>query len=471
MIPHRMVRSPGINPGRSISLLLVLALAGACYAAPETLWLYRYGPLAGARYQPLASFVDDTGNVSVVGWVEPDDTSGLCDVFLLKVDSMGNLKWHTTYTNATAAAAAKDTSGNIYVACGTHGSSTTGKLRLLKYGPDGSQKWVQTYEQLGKSFLALSSITIDRSQNVYIGGVAADSSSCIVRIVKYLPGGMRADTMSYTLEPDLSLDDGAFHVLGSGEVYLALSVEHPTRRGDWLVVKLSSEDVALWQRFYKDTGDGWEQLRWSDVDEDGNIYLTGDVVPRDTGTHDFCTMKMNSSGETLWTRKYNGPAGLVDVPQFLMLDSGSVYVAGWSEVVTTGGAQAITLVKYDSLGNELWVSRYGDADTDCELGYGRDGLELLPRFRSMNLDGAGNVYLSGAGYSGSNYFGFSLKYDPMGNLLWEWKFPDQAGDAWTGVLVNVSTSGAVYGIGLDSEGEGSLDVYIAKRRRDVGGGK
>jgi hypothetical protein len=446
-------------------------LPAVSYAAPETLWLYRYGPLASARYQPLASFVDDTGNVSVVGWVEVDDTSGLTDVFLLKVDSMGNLKWHTTYTNAMAAAAAKDTSGNIYVACGTHGSSATGKLCLLKYGPDGSQKWVQTYEQVGKSFLALSSITIDRSQNVYVGGVASDSASCVVRIVKYTPGGMRADTMSYTLEPDLSLHDGRFHLLSGGDVYLALSVEHPTRRSDWLVVKLSSEGVVQWQRIYKDTGDKWEQLRWSDVDEAGNICLSGLVAAGDSGVIDFCTMKMDSSGNTLWTQKYNGPAGLRDEPQYLMLHGGSVYVAGWSEVVTTGGAEAVTLVKYDSLGSELWVSRYGNTDTTCELGYGQDGLDLLPRFRSMNIDEMGNVYLAGAGSSQGNYFGFALKYDPMGNLLWEWKFPDQAGEAWTGVLVNISTSGAVYGIGLVSEGEGNLGVYVAKRRRDDGGGK
>jgi hypothetical protein len=280
--------------GRSNSwfwlVLLALVLPVACHAAPETLWLFRYAPLAGARYQLLASFVDDTGNVSVVGWVEVDE-NGL-DVFLLKVDSMGNLLWHTTYANATAAAAAKDTSGNIYVACGTRGSSTAGKLCLLKYGPDGSQKSVQVCEQVGKSYLALASIAIDRGQNVYIGGVAQDSSSCVVRIVKYTPGGTQPGEMTYILDPDLSLNDGRFHVLDNGEVYLALDVEHPTRRNDWLVVKLSPDGSVQWQRIYKDTGDSWEQLRWSDVDERANIYLTGNVVPRDTGTIDFCTMEM-----------------------------------------------------------------------------------------------------------------------------------------------------------------------------------
>jgi len=105
------------------SVLFALVLPAATYAAPETLWLYRYGPLAGARYQPLASFVDDTGNVPVVGWVEPDDTSGNRDVVLFKVDSMGNLKWQTTYANATAAAAARDTNGNIYIAWASAGSA------------------------------------------------------------------------------------------------------------------------------------------------------------------------------------------------------------------------------------------------------------------------------------------------------------------------------------------------------------
>ena len=452
-------------------VLFALVLPAASYAAPETLWLYRYGPLAGARYQPLASFVDDTGNVSVVGWVEADDTSGLCDVFLLKVDSMGNLKWHTTYANATAAAAARDTSGNIYIVCGISGASTRGELCLLKYRPDGIREMAQVYGQIGRSFMALASIAIDSGQNVYIGGVARDSAMTVVRIVKYTPVGTQTRELTYIMEQDLFLKDGGFHVLDNGEVYVALSVEHPTRRNDWLVVKLSSEDAVQWQRIYKDTGDKWEQLRWSDVDEEGNICLSGLVAAGDSGVIDFCTMKMDSSGNTLWTQKYNGPAGLRDEPQYLMLHGGSVYVAGWSEVVTTGGAEAVTLVKYDSLGSELWVSRYGNTDTTCELGYGQDGLDLLPRFRSMNIDEMGNVYLAGAGSSQGNYFGFALKYDPMGNLLWEWKFPDQAGEAWTGVLVNISTSGAVYGIGLVSEGEGNLGIYVAKRRRDVGGGK
>jgi hypothetical protein len=451
-------------------VLFALVLPAASYAAPETLWLYRYGPLAGARYQPLASFVDDTGNVSVVGWVEPDDTSGNRDAVLFKVDSMGNLKWHTTYANATAAAAATDTSGNIYIVCGIRGASTRGELCLLKYRPDGSREMAQVYEQVGRSFMALASIAIDSGQNVYIGGVARDSAMTVVRIVKYTPGGTQTRELTYILESDLFLNDGGFHALNNGDVYLALDVEHPTRRNDWLVVKLSSEGVVRWQRVYKDTGDGWEQLRWSDVDQKGNIYLTGNVVPRDTGTIDFCTMRMDSAGNTLWTQKYNGPESLIDVPKFLMLDSGSVYVAGWSDI---GTSEVITLVKYDSLGSELWVRRYGNADTTSKLGYEGDGLALTPRFCSMDIDRSGNVYLAGSlhGRSDDGYSGLTLKYDPMGNLLWEWKFSYQPGEARPGVLVSISTSGAVYGIGLDSVEEGNLGIYVAKRRRDVGGGK
>jgi hypothetical protein len=140
-----------MNHGRIRSqfwpVLFALVLPAASHAAPETLWLYRYGPLAGAFYHPLASFVDDTGNVSVVGWVEPDDTSGNRDVVLFKVDSMGNRKWDATYANATAAAAASDTSGNIYIACGIRGVSTRGEFCLLKYRPDGSREMAQVYGQ------------------------------------------------------------------------------------------------------------------------------------------------------------------------------------------------------------------------------------------------------------------------------------------------------------------------------------
>jgi len=109
-----------------------------------------------------------------------------------------------------------------------------------------------------------------------------------------------------------------------------------------------------------------------------------------------------------------------------------------------------------------------------ELGYDAGGLILIPTFCSMTLDEVGNVYLTGSGSSQGNYFGFALKYDPLGSLIWEWKLPDQQEESWTGLLVNISRSGAVYGVGGDVVhvgDRGSVGVYVAKRRRDEGGSK
>ena len=454
--------------GRGILLrfvLFVLALAAVSYAQIDTAWTFRYAPVADGRYQPMASFVDDAGNVCVVGWAEVDTVGR--DVFLLKIDSQGHLLWHTAYDNVRAAAATRDTSGDIYTACGRWDPGANGKICLLKYKPNGDTAWVRIYEEAGKSLRVLTSIAIDHSQNVYIGGVAESSSCLIVRIVKYLPNGALAGRMSYTLGAGLFLHFGRFHILDNGEAYLALSVEHPRRRDDWLVVKLSRQGRVQWERTQNDSGEKKKELRWSQVDERANIYLTGPVVSTDTSTEDFCTMKMDSSGNVLWTKEYNGPEGLDDEPQFLSLDSGCVYVAGWSTAgwntyAENGEGHEIVLVKYDSLGNKLWVSRYGGADTSCDVGYGQCGLYFIRGFCSMNLDESGNIYLTGSGFSQRHYFAFILKYDRMGNRVWLGKLHDRQGEEWTGGIVDFDDGRAVYEIGIDGNGEGCFGAYVAK---------
>ncbi len=436
-----------------LALPVLVVVASTC-AQPDTAWTLTYPSTASGYYQPLTSLLDATGSLYVVGWAQQDSNS--FGSLLMKVSALGQLSWARTYNGLTATGAAMDTSGNVYIAGGYGGTSANGKICVMKYNPSGDTEWVRTYEEVGKDYRALGSIAIDSRQNVYACG-AAESSSCFpVRIVKYLPNGMQAGVISYTLNQDMRLCDGQFHVLANGDAYLALGAEHPQRRQDWLIVRLSSASQVLWQKVFRDSGDKWEQPRSSEVDENGSLYLTGNAYSTTTGAVDFCTMKIDSSSSILWTREYHS-SDPVDVPRHLLLSNGNVYVAG-------GGFDRIVLIKYDSLGNEQWVRRYGAADTSGRMGYGYDGLSVDPGFRPMATDDSGNVYLTGLGHQSSGYYGLLLKYDADGNRIWVKKQVHEQGVKRTGATVNLGPNGELYDIGIDAGPgiEGTLYIYVVK---------
>lgn len=414
----------------------------------------------GHRYhEPLTSFVDDTGNVYVVGWSEKGGERR--DVLLLKIDSLGRLVWTRTYGRVTATGAARDKSGNVYIA-GYGG----GYICLLKYTPDGNREWVRKYGEKGRRYWAMESIVFGDSQNVCVGGAAESSSCYTVRVVKYRPNGDLAGVMRYTLRGYGYLFDGMLHVLDNGQAYLALSVGNDAKFADWFIVKLSADSRVLWERVYEDTGSTWERLTWSQVDEDANIYLAGEVASAKYGTTVFCTMKMDSSGRTCWTSEYAGPENIRGQPWFLMLGRGNVYVAGWNMCNKNGQDPAIAVVKYDSLGNKLWASQWGSADTSSVPGYTDENLNPTYGLNScsMNVDDSGNVYITGTGNASRGreliFFAVLLKYDPQGKLVWARK---RVGEAWNGAIVGLdnrapcmtSASGGASGVG---------GIYVLKYR-------
>jgi len=444
-------------------LLLAFVLIAVSVAQPDSAWLFTYPASKYGESQPLAAFVDDTGNVYVAGWSEKK--ADRPDILLLKIDSFGHLVWARTYDNVTAVGASRDTAGNIYIA-GSSTDTAERRLYVLKYSPHGDTQWVRTYGGEHRSFATLGSMAFDDSQNVYACGQSESASCAIVRILRYSPSGVPLVTMSYTVSRNLSLSHGYFHILANGDAYLALNIAHPeTGCGKWLTVKLSRQGQILWERIYKDTDSTWERPQWSQLDEKASIYLTGVVVDRSD------ILKMDSSGNIVWVREFKSPENNPDEPPFLFHRKGETYLAGWvlKDKVSTDQTR-IVIVKYDSLGNELWASQWGGADTDAYPGYGSNWYEpeARPEYCSMNVDDSGNVYVTGwFDYLSSGRlplsYGFAavlLKYDSRGNRVWVRKLPERKGEMWAGAVVGLDNRGAIYEVGMHN----MKSIYVLKYR-------
>jgi len=429
--------------------LLALSLSAAAYAQLDTAWLFRYPGTGTGRYEPLATLVDDTGNLYVAGWKgrEREDNLG---TFLIKVDSLGRLKWERTYEGMELVDIAWDNTGNTYIL-----GDAGGLFCLLKHGSDGTVEWLVNCDVWG-------SIAIDDSQNIYVGGIPR-LETCQVRVLKYRPdGGLAGSVNIRPCAVDLTLSDDRFYILSNGDMYWVTNQEHPSRTCDsyaWLVMKFSPEGRVMWERVIGETTDLYRRLRASQVDRKGNVYLTGEVVSANSSCN-FCTVKVDSSGNALWEREYDGPDNLEDKPFFLGVNAGNVIVSGWSKCRSR---TAITVVKYDSLGNQLWDRQCGKPDATY---YPRDyGGFTVPDYCSMNSDDSGNIYFTNEGHSRDGWHTVLLKYDSEGNNVWARTLPDRDGEAWSGEIVGLGRGSAIYDIGIDRAGDGSrLDIYVLKYR-------
>lgn len=130
------------------------------------------------------------------------------------------------------------------------------------------------------------------------------------------------------------------------------------------------------------------------LDSQGNIYVTG-YSEVDYKECDFATVKYSPKGERIWLRRYyNGSATAIAVD-----GQGNVYVTGYSR-------EKYLTIKYNTNGKLLWKSSH-----------------YLPRWdnypSAIFVDGQGNVYVTGTAGWESGYGYGTIKYDTNGTLLWE----------------------------------------------------
>ncbi len=187
---------------------------------------------------------------------------------------------------------------------------------------------------------------------------------------------------------------------------------------------------TAWVRRYNGPGNGGDKAVALAVDDSGNVYVTGSSFDSATG-YDFATIKYFPNGDTAWVRLYNGPTNKDDFATALALDAtGNVYVTGRSN-------GEFATIRYDFDGNQLWVRRLSSL-----FSLSTDGAYALA------LDELGNVYVTGQ--LADNEFlpmGVTIKYNQQGDALWS-SYAGQSIPFQRGLGVVVDITGNAYANGL-----------------------
>lgn len=279
-----------------------------------------------------------------------------------------------------------DSQRNVYVAGPSVGVGSL-DWTIIKYGPDGTQLWVRTYDGPGHGDDFPSAIAVHSAGHVYVtGSSVGDGTAGDFTTIKYdADGNQLAEARYHFCCPDgpTGVDfalDLAFD--SQGNVYVTGGSEHLPGYMTYATIKYNSDLTELWVA--REGQFVFAPAVALAVDAQGNVYVTGQRAG--PGSWDYFTVKYDASGNKLWEAAYNGPNSGVDVAAGIALDSvGNVYVTGTSE------GDSLT-IKYSPGGALLWERRYPAASTG-----------------SVAVDSDGNVYVSGS---------LTIKYTSNGDRLW-----------------------------------------------------
>jgi len=240
----------------------------------------------------------------------------------------------------------------------------------------------------------------------------------------------------------------------AGNVYVTgSSMSGGAGTEDFATLKYNAAGALQWERRYNGIGGGADVANAIALDASGAIYVTGSSAG--TGLNmDYLTIKYSPAGDTLWTRRYNGPRGGKDAAYSITVDdSAYIYVTGESEGATGthGIFEDYATIKYDSAGTVKWVARYNGPAGD----YDKAG--------AVAVDTAGNVYVTGtsdggSSGSGSPHFDYAtIKYDKAGVQKWVRRYngpgngPDEARTVKVDASGNVCITGDSYATGTSAD--------------------
>lgn len=225
-----------------------------------------------------------------------------------------------------------------------------------------------------------------------------------------------------------------------------MRLSNPSTSSDYGLIKYTPFGDLIWSASYNSPGNLNDQPTEFAVTKAGDVYITGTVnVNFETRIN---TVKFDSSGSLQWARVFNG-GGSGDVPRDIKIDNqGNTIVAGNTN--TPGDTLRVLIIKYNSLGDTLWVKRFTQLPDESSTS------EIV-------LDMLNNIYLVGSyGYFINLPDFLTIKYATNGSLQWysTYNTPDNRQDH--GHQIAIDSIGNIYVAGTTQvpAGAGTNDILL-----------
>lgn len=392
-------------------IVILIILSGSLFTQQPTLeWVRRYSPNENLSASGLSVKQDSIGNIYILVAQATDTTYG--DYGLLKYTHTGDLLWSTVYNspgNLDDKPIAFDVTeaGDVYIT-GSSGINFVYHILTVKFNTNGIFQWAREYNR-GYSD-AVGDISLDKQDNIIICGNSAINNTTSALIVKYSSTGdtlwvRKFTQFQHSFTGKLVIDD-------SSNVYTAGYYEVGTQSTYYLTLKYNQNGDMQWYSSYGVTGYGAIANSIA-VDSNRNVYVVGVLNVPQPGFWDNVLIKINTNGALQWARNYSGinnnhscsglPVGLA-----VTLNGNGIYYTTYVGNGQGGGAKDIVTLKYDSLGDSIWVRRYNG---------GVFASANVPK--TLKLDRYNNTYVAGyADYTSTGTDYVTIKYLSSGIQQW-----------------------------------------------------
>lgn len=272
-------------------------------------WVQRFQDGVNGYSSIAGLAVDSAGNVHVTG-TSTASTSQTTDIVTIKYNSSGVQQWLERYlstgnANESAVDLKLDSAGNVIVVGDAYNPSTDFDIVVIKYNAAGSRLWDQRYDGPGL-WDGAAAAAVDSSGNIYVGGFSMGfwvtlkySSTAVLQWSRIEAGG------SFDVSPTAIEVDSSGNVLVSG--YQDLNAEPFVY--DVGVIKYSSSGNKLWSYSW-DSEDGFVDFACAmTVDNSGNAYIAGYSAANLAMTQsEMMLIKLAPNGSQQWIQRFS-PSG------------------------------------------------------------------------------------------------------------------------------------------------------------------
>lgn len=363
------------------------------------LWARVYNGNGNLNDKAYAITVDDLDNVIVTGF-ETDINSNI-NIITIKYSPDGVTMWTRFYDGQAhgedkAYAIGIDESDNIYIAGSSESSSHGLDYVIIKYGSNGAEQWVKTYNGTGNDLDAATDLVIDKDNNPVITGFSRNShnegSEDIVTIKYNKTDGSQIWLNRYgggESCPDLQDKAYAITVDKFNHIYITGSSVQTSSHGKDIVTICYNPDGGIkWVKTWNNTQSGGnsDDIAYDITTTNNNNVIVCGSTKRN-GSEDFITLDYHTNnGNLKWAETYNGPGNGADIAYSLAVSKSNkeVFVTGSSQSVSASNIIDIVTIKYKiANGQVIDMDRFNNTGTD----------ETFPT--GAVIDGSDNIIIAG----------------------------------------------------------------------------
>ena len=366
---------------------------------PQLQWqIHSQNALASGQAKAVAIAADSSGAFYVCGWysTNPFGTA----ILTAKYSAAGRQLWADRYAgdgDGIPLDVQVTPQGQVIVSGLQSGGS---KGVLLWYSADGDLTRQHLFDHPDEQQVSWPIMTLDRFGQLWL----AVNTSVGLQLNKFDPSG-KLIWQREQLHPDKGLIIArSIRRDHSGSLVLLAYYQLDNGYADFITTKFDSSGTLLWQKRYGEAGTD-EPIALAIGPED-RVYVAGWSEYAPNRPFDFVTLAYDQTGALLWNNRYANPDSLSANLRSLTLDrNGHVYVSG--ECHTREGPMAVQTLSYDQDGRLRWQKRYQDPLQShfqvIDAVVDRAGSLLVSVDASQSYD---------------YHRIFLVKYDRLGNQVW-----------------------------------------------------